>query len=117
MLPNLLRYPVALLGVLRAGMVVVNVNPRYTPRELQHQLNNAGAAAVVVVENFAHTPAQVIESTLVRTVVTTQVGTLLPTLKRLLTNAVVKHVKKLMPPWRLTGARCSGRRASPRSSA
>jgi len=55
MLPNLLQYPVALFGVLRAGMVVVNVNPLYTPRELEHQLNDAGAAAIVVLENFAHT--------------------------------------------------------------
>lgn len=104
MMPNLLQYPVALFGVLRAGMVVVNVNPLYTPRELEHQLKDCGAKAIVVLENFAHTLAQVIESTAVRTVVTTQVGDLLPPLKRLLTNAVVKHVKKLVPPWRLAGA-------------
>src|SRR5512137_1250470 len=104
MLPNLLQYPVALFGVLRAGMVVVNVNPLYTPRELEHQLNDSGALAIVVVENFAHTLAQVIKATPVRTVITTQVGDLLPPLKRLLTNAVVKHVRKLVPPWRLSGA-------------
>ncbi len=104
MMPNLLQYPVALFGVLRAGMVVVNVNPLYTPRELEHQLNDAGASAIVVLENFAHTLARVIESTAVRTVVTTQVGDLLPGVKRLLTNAVVKHVKKLVPPWQLAGA-------------
>jgi len=104
MLPNLLQYPVVLFGVLRAGMVVVNVNPLYTPRELGHQLKDAGAAAIVVLENFAHTLAQVIESTPTRTVITTQVGDLLPPLRRLLTNAVVKHVKKLVPPWRLPGA-------------
>ena len=104
MLPNLLQYPVALFGALRAGMVVVNVNPLYTPRELEHQLNDAGAVAIVVLENFAHTLAQVIESTSVRTVVTTQVGDLLAPLERLLTNAVVKHVKTLGPPWRLAGA-------------
>ena len=104
MLPNLLQYPVALFGVLRAGMVVVNVNPLYTPRELEHQLKDAGVTAIVVLENFAHTLAQVIESTRVRTVVTTQVGDLLPPFKRLLTNAVVKHVKKLVPPWQLAGA-------------
>jgi len=104
MLPNLLQYPVALFGVLRAGMVVVNVNPLYTPRELEHQLNDSGAAAIFVLENFAHTLAQVIGATSVRAVVTTQVGDLLPPLKRLLTNAVVKHVKKLVPPWRLAGA-------------
>jgi long-chain acyl-CoA synthetase len=104
MLPNLLQYPVALFGVLRAGMVVVNTNPLYTPRELEHQLKDAGATAVVVLENFAHTLAQVIDSTPVRTVVTTQVGDLLPPLKRMLTNAVVKHVKKLVPPWQLASA-------------
>jgi long-chain acyl-CoA synthetase len=104
MMPNLLQYPVALFGVLRAGMVVVNTNPLYTPRELEHQLNDAGATAIVVLENFAHVLAQVIASTPVRTVVTTQVGDLLPPLKRLLTNAVVKHVKKLVPSWRLAGA-------------
>lgn len=104
MMPNLLQYPVALFGVLRAGMVVVNVNPLYTPRELAHQLNDAGVIAIVVLENFAHTLEQVIASTPVRTVVTTRVGDLLPPLQRLLTNAVVKHVKKLVPPWRLPGA-------------
>jgi len=104
MLPNLLQYPVALFGVLRAGLVAVNVNPFYTPRELEHQLKDSGAAAIVVLENFAHTLAQVIRSTPVRTVIMTQVGDLLPPLKRLLTNAVVKHVKKLVPPWQLAGA-------------
>ena len=68
MIPDLLQYPVALFGVLRAGMVVVNVNPLYTPRELEHQLRDAGATVIVVLENFAHTLARVIESTLVRTV-------------------------------------------------
>ncbi|MEO7952985.1 MAG: AMP-binding protein [Polaromonas sp.] len=104
MMPNLMQYPVALFGVLRAGMVVVNVNPLYTPRELKHQLIDSGATAIVVLENFAHTLEQVIASTPLRKVITTQVGDLLPTLKRLLTNAVVKHVKKMVPPWRLGGA-------------
>ena len=104
MMPNLLQYPVALFGVLRAGMVVVNVNPLYTPRELAHQLKDAGARAIVVLENFAHTLEQVVAATQVRTVVTTQVGDLLPPLQRLLTNSVVKHVKKLVPAWRLPGA-------------
>jgi long-chain acyl-CoA synthetase len=104
MMPNLLQYPVALFGILRAGMVVVNVNPLYTARELRHQLDDSGAAAIVVLENFAHTLAEVIGSTRVRTVVTTQVGDLLPPVKRVLTNLVVKHVKKGVPPWRLDGA-------------
>jgi long-chain acyl-CoA synthetase len=104
MLPNLLQYPVALFGVLRAGMVVVNLNPFYTARELEHQLNDAGAEAIVVLENFAHTLAQVVKSTRLRAVITTQVGDLLPPFKRLLTNAVVKHVRKMVPPWQLEGA-------------
>jgi long-chain acyl-CoA synthetase len=104
MMPNLLQYPVAMFGVLRAGMVVVNVNPLYTPRELEHQLNDSGAAAIVVLENFAHTLEQVLRATRVRVVVTTQVGDLLPPLKRVLTNAVVKHVRKMVPRWRLEGA-------------
>ncbi|MEO7478187.1 MAG: AMP-binding protein, partial [Lysobacteraceae bacterium] len=104
MMPNLLQYPVALFGTLRAGMVVVNVNPLYTPRELEYQLKDSGATAIVVLENFAHSLEQVIAATGVRTIVTTQVGDLLSPLKRLLTNAVVKHVKKMVPPWRLTGA-------------
>ncbi|MGV8923729.1 MAG: AMP-binding protein [Thermomonas sp.] len=104
MMPNLLQYPVAMFGVLRAGMVVVNVNPMYTPRELRHQLRDADVRAIVVLENFAHTLGQVIGDTALRTVVTTQVGDLLPTMKRLLTNAVVKHVKKMIPAWRLPGS-------------
>jgi long-chain acyl-CoA synthetase len=104
MLPNLLQYPVAVFGALRAGMVVVNVNPQYTPDELEHQLKDAGATAIVVLENFAHTLAEVIASTSLRIVITTQVGDALPPLQRLLTNLVVKRVKKLVPPWRLDGA-------------
>jgi long-chain acyl-CoA synthetase len=104
MMPNLLQYPVAMFGVLRAGMVVVNVNPLYTPRELEHQLNDSGAAAIVVLENFAHTLEQVLRTTRVRVVVTTQVGDLLPPLKRVLTNAVVKYAKKMVPRWRVEGA-------------
>ena len=104
MMPNLLQYPVALFGVLRAGMVVVNVNPLYTPRELAYQLKDSGATAIVVLENFTHTVAQVVQTTPVRTVITTQVGDLLTPLKRLLTNVVVKYVKKLVPPWQLEGA-------------
>jgi len=100
-MPNLLQYPVALFGVLRAGLVVVNTNPQYTPREFEHQLNDSGAKAIVVLENFAGTLAKVVASTAVRTVITTQVGDLLPPLRRWLTNAVVKHVKKMVPPWQM----------------
>jgi long-chain acyl-CoA synthetase len=104
MLPNLLQYPVAMFGALQAGMVVVNVNPLYTARELEHQLRDSGAVAIVVLENFAHTLEQVIGSTPLRVVITTQAGDLLPPARRFLTNAVVKHVKKLVPKWRLEGA-------------
>ena len=104
MLPNLLQYPIALVGALRAGMVVVNVNPLYTPRELEHQLKDSGAVAIVVLENFAHTLDQVIGATAVRAVITSQVGDRLPLFKRLLVNAAVKHVKKLVPAWQLPGS-------------
>jgi long-chain acyl-CoA synthetase len=101
MLPNLLQYPIALFGAQRAGIVVVNTNPLYTARELEHQLKDSGAAAIVVLENFAHTLEQVLPRTSVRTVITTQIGDLLPAFKRMLTNLVVKHVKKLVPQWHL----------------
>ena len=78
MLPNLLQYPVALFGTLRAGLTVVNVNPLYTPRELEHQLRDSGAAAIVVLENFARTLQEVIGKTQVKTVVTTQIGDMFP---------------------------------------
>jgi long-chain acyl-CoA synthetase len=101
MLPNLLQYPVALFGVLRAGCTVVNTNPLYTPRELQHQLQDSGATAIVVLENFAHTLQEVIDKTALKTVITTQIGDLFPAFKALLTNIVVKHVKKMVPAWNI----------------
>ncbi|MBK7471266.1 MAG: AMP-binding protein [Betaproteobacteria bacterium] len=104
MLPNLLQYPVALFGALRAGLTVVNVNPQYTERELEHQLKDAGATAIVVLENFAHTLAAVLPRTPVRTVIATQVGDLFPWPKRSVVNFVVKHVKKMVPPWRIPDA-------------
>jgi long-chain acyl-CoA synthetase len=103
MLPNLLQSPIAIIGVLRAGMVVVNVNPQYTPRELQHQLNDSGAKAIVVLENFAHTLARIVGETNVDTVITTSVGDQHPILKRWLIDFVVRHVKKLVRPSRMEG--------------
>lgn len=100
-MPNLLQYPVALFGILRAGWVVVNTNPLYTPREFEHQLNDSGAKVIVVLENFAATLSKVVASTAVQTVITTQVGDMLPPVRRWLTNAVVKHVKKMVPPWQM----------------
>jgi long-chain acyl-CoA synthetase len=104
MSPNLMQYPVVLLGILRAGMTVVNVNPLYTPRELEHQLKDSGAKAIVIVENFANTLQQVIAKTQVEHVVTTQLGDMLPVPKRWIVNFVVKKVKKMVPDWRLDGA-------------
>ena len=104
MSPNLLQYPVVLFGILRAGMTVVNVNPLYTPRELEHQLQDSGAKAIVIVENFASTLQQVLDKTPVKHVITTQVGDLLPIPKRWLVNFVIKHVKKMVPAWQIDGA-------------
>jgi long-chain acyl-CoA synthetase len=104
MAPNLLQYPVAMFGILRAGMTVVNVNPLYTPRELEYQLNDSGAKAIVIVENFANTLQQVLHSTAVVHVITSELGDLLPGLRRGLVNFVVKRVKRLVPPWRIDRA-------------
>ncbi len=106
MMPNLLQYPVALFGVLRAGLVVVNINPQYTAAELEHQLKDSGAVAIVVLENFAHTVQQVLEKNpaLTLTVITTEVGDLFAPVKKYLTNIVVKHVKHLVPKWAIDGA-------------
>ena len=101
MLPNLLQYPVALFGAQRAGIVVVNTNPLYTARELEHQLKDSGATAIVVLENFAHTLQEVLPRTPVKTVITTQIGDMFPAFKRMLTNLVVKHVKKMVPEWHM----------------
>ena len=103
MMPNLLQYPVALFGTLRAGCVVVNCNPLYTPRELEHQLKDSGAAAIVIVENFANTLQQVIGKTAIKHVVVTPMGEMLGFPKGLLVNLVVRHVKKLVPAWSLPG--------------
>lgn len=106
MLPNLLQYPVALFGVLRAGLVVVNVNPQYTAPELEHQLKDSGAVAIVVLENFAHTLQEVLDKNpaMKLAVITTEVGDLFPLVKELLTNAVVKYVKHMVPKWSIAGA-------------
>jgi long-chain acyl-CoA synthetase len=104
MLPNLLQYPVALIGALRAGLAVVNVNPLYTPRELELQLADSGAAAVVVLENFAHTLEKALPGARVRHVVTTQVGDLFPSGKRLAVNFAVKRLRRAVPRWRIPQA-------------
>lgn len=104
MMPNLLQYPVALFGVLRAGMIAVNVNPLYTPRELEHQLNDADARAIVIVSNFANTLEQIVANTQVKHVILTSLGQMLPRAKGTLVDFVVKYVKGMVPKYDLPGA-------------
>ncbi|MFA6314250.1 MAG: long-chain-fatty-acid--CoA ligase [Sterolibacterium sp.] len=103
MMPNVLQYPVALMGVLRAGCIVVNINPLYTPRELEHQLKDSGAEAIVILENFAKNLQVVIDKTAVKHVVVATMGDLLG-LKGALVNFVVRKVKKMVPPFIIPGA-------------
>jgi long-chain acyl-CoA synthetase len=103
MMPNILQYPVCVFGTLRAGCTVVNVNPLYTARELEHQLTDSGAEVIVVVENFARTVAEVLGRTKVRRVIVTSIGELLG-LKGVVVDLVLRHVKKMIPAWSLPGA-------------
>ncbi|HLT90584.1 MAG TPA: AMP-binding protein [Woeseiaceae bacterium] len=104
MLPNVLQYPVALVGAFRAGLVVVNVNPLYTARELKHQLVDSGARCIVILENFAHVLQEVLPDTAVEHVVTTRLGDLLRKPKGWIVDFVVKHVQKRVPDWSLPGS-------------
>lgn len=104
MLPNVLQYPVALFGALRAGLTIVNTNPLYTARELEHQLTDSGAKAIVILENFAHTLDEVIERTSIEHVIVTGVGDRLGWPKSSVVNLVVRHVRKQVPRWELPGA-------------
>ena len=101
MMPNVLQYPIAMLGALRAGYVVVNCNPLYTPRELEHQLKDSGAETIVILENFAHTLEQAIGKTPVKNVVIARLGDMLGFPKGSIVNFVVKYVKKMVPAWNL----------------
>jgi long-chain acyl-CoA synthetase len=103
MMPNILQYPVCLFGALRAGCTVVNVNPLYTARELEHQLTDSGAEVIVVVENFARTVAEVLGRTKVRRVIVTSIGELLG-FKGIIVDLVLRHVKKMIPAWSLPEA-------------
>ena len=103
MMPNLLQYPVAAFGILRAGLAVVNVNPLYTARELEHQLTDSGAKVLLVLENFASTAAEVLDKTQIEKVIITRIGDHFSPLKRVLTNVVVKHVKRMVPRWQIDG--------------
>jgi len=102
MMPNVLQYPVCLFGILRAGYTVVNVNPLYTPRELEHQLSDSGAELIVVVENFACTLAEVLSRTQVKHVVVTTIGEMLG-MKGVVVDFVLRRVKKMIPPWNILG--------------
>ena len=104
MMPNMLQYPVALTGALRAGVTVVNVNPLYTPRELEFQLKDSGAEAIVVLENFACTVEHTLAHSAVRHVVIARMGDMLGTIKGTLVNLTVRHVKKMVPAYKLPGA-------------
>jgi long-chain acyl-CoA synthetase len=104
MMPNVLQYPISVAGILRAGMTVVNVNPLYTPRELEHQLKDSGAAAIIILENFATTLEQVIAKTAVKHVVVAAMGDMLGFPKGLVVNTVVRKVKKMVPAYALTGS-------------
>lgn len=101
MMPNLLQYPIALFGAMRAGVIIVNVNPLYTPRELEHQLNDSGTTAIVILENFCHVLEACIENTAVKHVITTEIGDMFKFAKRNLVNFVVKKVKKMVPKFNI----------------
>src|SRR5215467_2931170 len=103
MMPNVLQYPVATAAVLRAGYAVVNVNPLYTPRELEHQLKDSGAEAIIVLENFAHTVQQVLPHSQVKHVIVASMGDLLG-FKGVVVNLVVRHVKKMVPAYSIPAA-------------
>ncbi len=104
MMPNLLQYPIAILGALKLGLVVVNVNPLYTPRELQHQLRDSGAKAIVAVTNFGNSLQKVIAKTSIKHVILTRIGDELAPYKRTLVNFAVKYIKKMVPKYNLPGA-------------
>jgi long-chain acyl-CoA synthetase len=103
-LPNTLQYPIAMIGALKAGLIVVNTNPLYTPREMQHQFNDSGAVAIVILANFASNLQKIVGQTSIKTILVTELGDILGGLKKVITNFVVKKVKKLVPPFQLDGA-------------
>ncbi|GAB3482054.1 AMP-binding protein [Marinomonas epiphytica] len=103
-LPNVVQYPVVLFGAMKAGLIVVNTNPLYTPKELEHQFNDSGAKALVVFANMASNVEKILAKTSIKQVIVTQIADFHPPLKRLLINSVVKHVKKMVPPFQINGA-------------
>ena len=101
MMPNLLQYPIAVFGILRAGLIVTNTNPLYTARELKHQLNDSNAKAIIVIENYANTLEEIVKETNVEQVITTQIGDMLGTIKGSFMNFMIKKVKKMVPDFKL----------------
>lgn len=104
MMPNILQYPVALFGVLRAGLVAVNVNPLYTERELEHQLNDSGAKTIIIFTNSCHILEKIVDNTPIENIITTNIGDLLGFPKSLIINFVIKNIKKMVPAWNLPGS-------------
>lgn len=103
-MPNIMQFPVAMLGALKAGLILVNTNPLYTPREMQHQFKDSGAVTIVILANFAHNLEKILAQTDIKTVIVTQLGDLMGGLKKHIVNFVVKKVKKMVPPYSLAGA-------------
>lgn len=103
-MPNLLQFPIAMVGAMKAGLIIVNTNPLYTAREMEHQFRDSGAVAVVILANFAHNLEKIISNTGIKTVIVTEIGDMLGGVKKLLVNFVVKKVKKMVPPYQLPGA-------------
>ncbi len=104
MMPNLLQYPIALFGILRAGYIVVNANPLYTADELNYQLKDCGAEVIIVLANFAHTLEKSLAGTAIKQVIITEIADLFPTFKRWLVNGIVKYIKKMVPPYNIPNA-------------
>lgn len=104
MMPNILQYPIALIGAMRVGLTIVNVNPLYTARELEHQLKDSGAEAIVILENFAATLQKVVDKTQVKNVIITKMGDCLSPLKGVIVNIVLKYVKKMVPAYNINGS-------------
>lgn len=104
MMPNILQYPIAFFGAIRAGLIVVNTNPLYTPREMKHQFNDSGAVAIILAENFAHHLEKIITETQIRVIITTSIGELLGSLKGRLVDFAVKHIKRIVPEYHLPEA-------------
>ena len=103
MMPNLLQNPIAIFAILRAGLVVVNTNPLYTPRELKHQLNDSGAETIIIVDNFCSVLQQIVDETEVKNIIVTRMGDMLPFPKSAIINFVVKYIKKMVPSYKLAG--------------